>query len=172
MPLFCPTLFRERITAITPEDLRSLGASLLLLDVDNTLTPHYDQALDPEVQAWLDAMRREGFRFSLVSNSREERVRPFAEKIGLPYQASSAKPLTGGFRRAAAREGVSPKQCVVIGDQIFTDVVGANWFGAPSILLTPISLESEKDQTFIRFKRWLERPILKRCRRKREETAK
>ncbi len=165
MSWFRPDLMRRRITDVTAADLHERAVRLILLDVDNTLTPHYDQNVGAAVEAWLDTMRREGFALCLVSNSKAARVAPFAERIGLPYQPLAGKPLTGGFRRAAAENGVSPRECAVIGDQIFTDVVGAHWFGATAVLLEPISPESEKDRKFIRFKRWWERPLLRRYRR-------
>lgn len=157
MSLFFPTLYRRRITDVTAEDLRRLGASCVLLDVDNTLTTHDAPELAPAVQAWLDEMR-EKFSLVVVSNNKEERVAPFAEKIGLPFHALARKPLPGGFWEAGAENRMSVEECVVIGDQIFTDILGANLAGMKSILLEPIELETK--QKFIVFKRKIERPML------------
>ena len=157
MSLFFPTLYRRRITDVTAEDLRRLGAACVLLDVDNTLTTHDAPDLEPAVMAWLDAMRGE-FKLVVVSNNHAERVAPFAEKIGLPYYAHARKPLPFGFCGAAKQMECGRKQCVVIGDQIFTDMLGANLAGMKSILLEPI--EPETKQKFIVFKRKIERPML------------
>lgn len=157
MSLFFPTLYRRRITDVTAEDLRRLGAACVLLDVDNTLTTHDAPELEPAVMAWLDAMREE-FKLVVVSNNNAERVAPFAEKIGLPFHAKACKPLPGGFWEAGAEQQMAVEECVVIGDQIFTDMLGANLAGMKSILLEPIQFETE--QKFIVFKRKIEKPML------------
>ncbi len=169
MALFYPTLYRRRITDLTADDLRALGAQGILLDIDNTLTTHDNPALDAGVSAWLSEMRQAGFALTVVSNNRDERVRPFAEAIGLGFQARAAKPLPRGYRAAAKAMGLTPRQCVAVGDQIFTDILGANLAGMRSVLLEPIELEVE--QKFIVFKRRLERVLLgtRRAKRRREE---
>lgn len=169
MALFYPTIYRRRITDITVADLRALGAQGLLLDIDNTLTTHDNPVLDTRVRAWLDEMQRAGFALTVVSNNHDERVRPFAEAIGLSFQARAAKPLPRGYRAAAALMGLTPRQCVAVGDQIFTDILGANLAGMRSVLLEPIELETR--QKFIVFKRRIERVLLgtRRARHRREE---
>lgn len=131
MSLFYPTILRKRVTSITAEDLRALGVRGLLLDVDNTLTTHGSQALDPAVLAWLQAMEAAGFTPTVVSNALRKRVEPFAGKLGLRFIAFACKPLPIGFLRAAKRLGLPRGQCVVIGDQTFTDVLGARLAGHP-----------------------------------------
>ena len=165
MSLFYPTRYRRRITAVTAADLESLGVRGILLDVDNTLTTHDNMAIAPAVTAWLDAVRAAGYQPIVVSNNKAPRVAPFAAMLDLPFQAKAKKPLPAGYRAAAATLGLRPEQCVVIGDQIFTDIVGANLAGMPSILLEPIKPEVE--QKFIVFKRRFER-VLMRSRRERE----
>lgn len=157
MSLFFPTLYRRRITDVTVEDLRRLGAGCVLLDVDNTLTTHDAPELDNAVIAWLDEMRQL-FKLVVVSNNNAQRVAPFAEKIGLPFHALAHKPLPGGFWEAGAEQLMAVEECVVIGDQIFTDILGANLAGMKSILLEPIEFETK--QKFIVFKRKIERPML------------
>ena len=168
MALFYPTLYRRRITDITVKDLHALNVQGILLDIDNTLTTHDNPVLDERVCAWLDEMRQAGFMLTVVSNNRDERVRPFAEAIGLSYQARAAKPLPRGYRAAAKSMGLSARRCVAVGDQIFTDILGANLSGMKSILLEPIEFETE--QKFIVFKRRIERLLLgtRRVKRRRE----
>ena len=158
MSLFFPTLYRRRITDVTAEDLRRLDADCVLLDVDNTLTTHDAPDLTDEVKTWLSSMQAEGFRLVIVSNNSAERVAPFAERIDLPFYAHARKPLPTGFGAAARQMDSDYKHCVVIGDQLFTDMLGANLAGMKSILLEPIELETR--QKFIAFKRKIERPML------------
>ena len=157
MALLYPTLYRNRITDITVEDLRTLGVRGLLLDVDNTLTFHGSQHLSDEVKQWLQTMRDAGFLMTVVSNSWEWRVAPFARRIGMEYTYLSCKPLPFGFLRGAHRMGLKRKECVAIGDQVFTDIIGANLCGVPCIQLQPIELEQGKP--ILRFKRRLEKRI-------------
>lgn len=83
--------------AITPEFLKGKGITALVLDVDNTLTGHDSQQLPPAIRDWLDRMRAAGIQLAIASNNNEERVRPFAQAIGLDYVAMSCKPLTFGL---------------------------------------------------------------------------
>lgn len=168
MALFYPTLYRRRITDVTVEDIHRLGGTCILLDVDNTLTTHDAPELDPAVTAWLEEMKKQ-YLPVIVSNNKPERVAPFAEKIGLPYRALAHKPLPGGFRGAAAQQQTAPGCCVAIGDQIFTDILGANLAGMPCILLEPISTVGEPP--FIVFKRRVERWLLSNGRQRKKREA-
>ena len=159
MPLFRPDLLKRRITDLTAEELRAWGIQGLLLDVDNTLTTHDSQALADEVKAWLDAMQAEGFSLMIVSNAKESRVQPFADRIGLEFEYRACKPLWFGFARARRRLGLKKSQCVVIGDQLFTDLLGAKWAGIRCVQVLPIELEIGKP--FMMFKRRLERVLMK-----------
>lgn len=160
MPLFYPTIRKNRITDITPQDLHALGVKGLLLDVDNTLTRYKSQTLDPAVAGWLRQMQGEGFALTIVSNGLPRRVRPFAQKVGLRCIAFACKPSPLGYWRGARRLGLSCKECAIVGDQMFTDVVGANLCGMHSILLRPIELEQGKPT--IQLKRKCERWMLAR----------
>ncbi len=159
MPVFRPFLLKQHITDISLSQLQELGIRVLLLDVDNTLTAHNSQQLSPEIAAWLDAVQAAGITPLIVSNGKYERVRPFAENLGLPFTASAAKPLPFGFLRAVKQAGVTKTGCLAVGDQIFTDILGANMAGIRSVQVLPLDLGS--DNGFIRFKRKLERILMK-----------
>ena len=83
--LLTPEYIFKNVEAITPEFLRQLGVTALVLDVDNTLTGDGSQQLDDSVAAWLDAMRAAGVSLTIVSNNTAKRVRPFAARIGLAF---------------------------------------------------------------------------------------
>lgn len=157
MPLLYPTRYRRRVTDITLEDLEELGVRGLLLDVDNTLTTHGSQHLSPEVEAWLTMMKEAGIALTVVSNSWEWRVAPFAEKIGLRHTSLSCKPSPIGFWRGARRMGLKRRECAAVGDQIFTDILGAKLGGVPCFLLDPI--EKEQGKPFLQLRRRWEQPI-------------
>lgn len=157
MALFFPTAMLPKAYDITVQQLQQLGVEGLILDIDNTLTTHDHPVPNDRILAWLSQMQKEGVKMILLSNNRPARVAPFAQKIGLAFEANAKKPLPGGYRRAAAAMGLSPERTAVVGDQLFTDVLGANLAGMASILVEPFQMEP-----FFRFrvKRCLERWIL------------
>lgn len=177
MPAFCvciqkggsavsllhPTRLSERVTALSPEALDAMGVRALLLDVDNTLTRHHSQELPDDVAAWLDTMEQAGIRLMLVSNSKRPRILPFAEKLGLPFIHTAMKPLPFGFRRAVKALDTPKAACMAVGDQTFTDVLGARLCGLKVTQLLPI--EEETGWSF-RVRRRLEKGVLRRYRQK------
>ena len=159
MALLFPTTAVPKAYDITADGLRKMGVEGLILDIDNTLTTHDHPVPDSRILQWLDQMRAADIRLILLSNNHPPRVAPFAQKLGLAFEADAQKPLPGGYRCAASAMGLSPRQTAVVGDQIFTDVLGANLAGMPSILVEPFQMEP-----FFRFrlKRFLEKGILRR----------
>ena len=166
MSLFHPTLLKNRITELTVDELHAMQVRALLLDVDNTLTKHHSQELPDDVAAWLAAMKEAGFALMLVSNSKEPRVAPFAARIALPFVHTSCKPLPFGFFRASKALDIPRKHCLAVGDQTFTDVLGAKLAGVRVAQLIPI--ECETGWSF-RLRRRLEQPILASFRRRQSQ---
>ena len=156
--IFKPHIKRERIADITIEDVKGLGVNALLLDVDNTMSTHSGQVLTDGLTEWLSMMRENGIKLIVLSNARKSRVEPFAEKIGLPFIHLGLKPLPFGYFRAAKAVGEKRKNVAIVGDQLFTDMLGGFLSGTKKILLTPILLE-DKPSFIIRRK--LERILLK-----------
>ena len=132
----CPS-----VTDIRPEDLAARGIRLVLADLDNTLAPYKVEEPSPQVVQWKEELEARGIRLFLLSNSRKPgRAQRFAEKLGIPYQGHSGKPRKAGYLRAMERMGCTPKETVMVGDQIFTDVLGANNAGVVPLLVEPIRL--------------------------------
>ena len=139
--LLKPNIKLDRVTEITPELLDRLEISALILDVDNTLSTHHGMELVDGLPEWLEQMKQHGIKLVLVSNSLKKRVEPFAQKIGLPFISAGLKPLPSGFSRGKRFLKEKRKNIAIVGDQIFTDVLGGNFSGFTTILLTPIKLE-------------------------------
>lgn len=158
MSLFSYNAVYRRITDIDIEFLKQNNIGTLLLDVDNTLSTHHGTKLVDGLTEWLDSMKAEGINLVVVSNSRKWRIEPFAGKIGLPFVSLACKPLPFGYRKAVKMLCAEKKQCAIIGDQIFTDVLGANLYGIKSLLVRPIKLE---DGTSFKIRRYFEKKILK-----------
>ena len=152
-----PKQMVHRVTDISPMDLKSNGIRGLILDIDNTLTTHDNPIPSEGVSAWLDSVRSNGIQMLVLSNNHAPRVEPFAKILGLDYIAEGKKPLSTGFKRCAATLGMRKAELCIVGDQIFTDILGGNLFGCYSILVEPIQPEST---AFFKFKRFLEKIIL------------
>ena len=157
--IFKPHIKRERIADITLDDVKSLGVSALLLDVDNTMSTHHGMQLTDGLLEWLRLMQQNGIKLIVVSNSKRARVEPFAKKINLPFISLALKPLPFGYLRGARAVGEKRRNVAIVGDQLFTDMLGGFLSGTKKILLTPI-LPEDKLSFIIRRK--LEKIIMKR----------
>ena len=141
MALFLPTVAVERVTDITPELIRAMKSNSIILDVDNTLAIHGSQNPFAGAVEWTQYMRSHNINIIIMSNNSKKRVAPFAAKFDLPFMYLSLKPIPVAYRFAMRKMGVHRKDVVVVGDQIFTDVVGANLAFMKSILLVPAGKE-------------------------------
>lgn len=157
--LFKPHSYFKRITEITPKILKKNGIKALILDVDNTLAVKKGQIILEGVMPWIDNMKKIGIKLIILSNAKPDRMINFSKKIGLEFVALGMKPLPFGYFRAAKRMGVSVKDCAIVGDQLFTDILGGNLAFCKTVLVSPV--EMEKSFGF-KIKRGLERPLLKR----------
>ena len=129
------------VTDISPRLLAARGIRLVLADLDNTLVAYRVTEPPAELIAWKAALEAAGIRLFLLSNSRKPgRAQNFAEKLGIPYQGHSGKPRRAGYLRAMERMGARPEETVMVGDQIFTDTLGANNAGVIPLLVQPIRL--------------------------------
>lgn len=160
MSLFMPTIMVQNVTDITVDIIKQLNVDTILLDVDNTLAEHGSHIPFEGTIEWTKLMLEAGFKIVIVSNNFENRVSSFAKKFDLPFVYLSLKPLPLGFNKAKKLLDSEPRKSVVIGDQVFTDILGANLAGMKSILLEP---KACKETLGIKFRRILEKPIRKRA---------
>ena len=156
--LLLPDIKLNRVTDISPDLLKKYGIEALILDVDNTLSTHHGQVLTEGLKEWLELMKENGIKLTVLSNSKEKRVKPFAEKIGLDYISLGLKPLPFGYLRALKALKTEKKKTAIVGDQIFTDIIGGNTVGVKTVLLTPIKPE---DGFSFKVRRKLEAKIFK-----------
>ncbi|SDF42030.1 hypothetical protein SAMN04488243_15210 [Thermus arciformis] len=139
---------------LTPEWLRARGLKGVILDLDNTLLPYGDEELPEAYRAWLLALR-EAVPVYLLSNALPERFARVQKALGLPGHAPALKPWLG-FRRALKALGLPAEEVAVVGDQVFTDVLGGNLVGAYTVLVPPLR---EREFFYTRFIRMLETPF-------------
>ena len=149
----------ERFDEVTVEFLLSIGVRGVLLDVDNTLEPYENALPTKKVCDWLEALSTAGIRTAIVSNNNSERIDLFNKNLGMPAYAKAGKPFIKNLQRAMADIGTAHSETIFMGDQILTDVWAAHNAGIKAILVSPIN---DKKDAFTRFKRLLERPIIRK----------
>ncbi len=135
-----PRHLAENVYRLPPQRLKEQGIRLVLADLDNTLTPYEDALPSPALRRWKEELEAHGITLFVVSNSRKSHRCPdFCQALGVPYVRHSGKPSRKGFFRALEETGIPPEQTIMVGDQIFTDILGANRAGITSVLVKPIA---------------------------------
>ncbi|WP_034386559.1 YqeG family HAD IIIA-type phosphatase [Deinococcus sp. YIM 77859] len=159
MSLLRPDDVIAHVHDITPEFLAARGLRGLLLDLDNTLIPYGSYEERADVMHWAAELRRAGIRLYLLSNATSRRARFWIEKLGFEGIGMAGKPNPRAFRRALSQLGLPPQQVGMVGDQLFTDVLGGNLAGMHTILVRPLAVNA---LPHTRAARRLERAVLKR----------
>lgn len=154
--IFFPDHYVPSAYEIPYDELYAKGKRALIFDIDNTLVEHGAPA-DERAIRLVERLKQIGFQVCLLSNNKEPRVKTFSEKIQVGYIFKAGKPKRSGYERAMYQMGSNKENTVFIGDQIFTDVWGANRVGIETYLVEPID---KKEEIQIVLKRWLEKPIL------------
>ena len=136
---FLPRMIFPHLTDVTAEALRARGISFLMLDFDNTILPYVSDEPTEEMLAWLEHMNHlPDIQICVVSNSKKGRVKEFCRQYDIPCITHSKKPFPKGIRQCLNQYGIPAENCALAGDQIFTDVLGANCQGVQSILVKAI----------------------------------
>lgn len=158
--LLKPDMQVDKITDITIEMLNNNNIKALMLDSDNTLIDLDKKPLDG-IKKWIDEMKKYGIKFCILSNSiKKKKVEKVSTMLDIPYVFFSVKPTKFGFRKAKKILGIKENQNIAeIGDQLFTDVLGAKRMKMFSILTKPICEEKVKINNI---KRSLEKKILEK----------
>ncbi len=162
---FKPKDLINSVFDINPIFLETRGLKALLLDIDNTIVPHgklesSDADLE-RVRIWLEPLRTAGIGLRIVSNALPTRIRFHANALNIKAVGSgntAGKPFAPAFKTAIAELGLPAEQIGMLGDQVFTDILGANNAGLHSILVRPMS---DNSKLHTRFARMLERAVLK-----------
>ena len=153
---FYPGIWEESTYVIPFEEYAKKGIKGVIFDIDNTLVPHGAPA-DERAVALFERIHGMGLETGLLSYKMEPRVKPFAIQVNSPYLYRGGKPKRGGYERAMELMGTDAGSTIFVGDQLFTDVYGANRAGIYSILVRPID---PREEIQIVLKRFLEKPVL------------
>lgn len=153
-----PKLIYKGVQYIEFSELKKRKIEGILLDIDNTLID-YSKKLSNEVIDWVDKAREQGFKLCILSNSNKlEKITKVADKLKMEYISFAKKPSKTGYLKAAKLLNLENSKIAMVGDQVFTDVLGANKVGMLSIYVEPIN---KKEYWYTKWKRPIESMILK-----------
>ena len=160
---FLPKIITAALTDITPELLRGRDIRLLMLDFDNTIVPYTRNEPTEAMEKWLTDMAASDIQICVVSNSRKDRVKIFCHKYGIPCITHARKPFIKGIRECLVKFNVPARQAALVGDQIYTDTLGANSAGVTSILVKAI----DNHNFWLKARHVLEKPFIYAARKRR-----
>ncbi len=153
---FYPNEYMDSAYQIEFARLYQEGYRGIIFDIDNTLVPHGAPA-DDRAKALFCQLKELGYQCCLLSNNKEPRVKMFHDQVQVQYIFKAGKPKISGYERAMELMGTDRGNTLFVGDQIFTDVYGANRAGIHTILTRPIH---PKEEIQIVLKRYLEKIVL------------
>jgi HAD superfamily phosphatase (TIGR01668 family) len=158
-----PNEFVNSVFEITPEKLQANGIRGIITDLDNTLV-EWDRAdATEELAAWFKMMHEAGIRIVIASNNNEERVKHFAEPLGIPYIHRAKKPLGAAYYAGLVQLRLKRDEVAMVGDQLLTDVLGAKRQKLYTFLVRPVA---ESDGFVTLFNRFVERRVFNDLKRK------
>ena len=158
-----PKLITGELTDLTPEILKAYNIRLLMMDFDNTIVPYTTNVPTEKMAAWLRDMNTSEIQLCVVSNSKRDRVKIFCRHYGIPCITHSKKPFSKGIRECLERFGIPASQAALVGDQIYTDTLGANCAGVRSILVKAI----DNHNFWLKARHVLEKPFIFAARKRR-----
>ena len=162
MNLFVPDVYQKSVYTINYKKLLTQGIKCLVFDLDNTIEPYKE--IEPSKKLIeLITFLKDDFKVIIMSNNDKDRVRPFKEQLNVDAAHSSRKPLKRKYKKILAMYDLEPTEVACIGDQVMTDIFGANRMGMISILVHQIS---PIEPLGTKFNRFFERIIVKRLNKK------
>lgn len=163
LQILCPDDLAASVLDIDLDRLKARGISGMILDLDNTLLAWGNDDIPPEAAAWIAKARAKGFALCIASNGVASRVEQIAARLGIPAISKAVKPRKKPFRQALEILQLPPEKVAVVGDQMFTDVLGGNRMRLYTILINPVS---RRELGTTRMVRKVERRVIARLYRK------
>ena len=158
MDLFIPDIYAQSIYNINYKRLKKNGIKCLLFDLDNTIVPYSTNEPDRNIKELFATLGRD-FKLIIISNNGKDRLRPFKEKLNIDVAYSARKPFKKKYKKILNIYKYDISEIACIGDQILTDILGANRMGFTSILVNQIA---KNEPIWTKFNRFWERKILKK----------
>jgi hypothetical protein len=155
-----PTSYAPSVGAIDIDLLAANGFAGVIIDLDNTLVGHRQRVPGDRDARWIVEARERGLRLVMVTNNGTPWAAGVARDLGIPCISNARKPLPAGFRRALGLLALPRESVIVVGDQLFTDIVGAKMFGLAAILVEPLVRHDPLNTRLLRLlERWLLRGL-------------
>ncbi|MGI6435081.1 MAG: YqeG family HAD IIIA-type phosphatase [Syntrophomonadaceae bacterium] len=164
-----PDLYVTSLIDIPLDALRRQHIRAFILDLDNTITEWNSNVIHSGVGDWFQTIKEAGFKACILSNNKEQRCLAVANHLEIPFIYKAQKPRRASFYRALEMMGVKAEETAVIGDQIFTDVLGGNRAGLFTILVTPMA---SREFLGTKISRAMEKIVLYRLKRKQKREKK
>lgn len=152
-------MYANSIYDIDFENLKKKGITSLIFDIDNTLVPQKVLNPDRKVINLFKFLKSKGFKVCLISNNTTKRVNNFTKDTGVNGISWAIKPRKSAFYKALEMLDSTPDETAIVGDQIFTDILGGHRVGLFTILVRPLSSE---EFGWTKFMRKLEKRVLKK----------
>lgn len=158
MDIFIPDIYAQSIFTIDYDKLKERNIKCILFDVDNTMVPLSVKEPDKKLKDLIARVEDKGFKVIILSNGSKGRVEPFKEGLNIDAAHSSMKPLKNKYKKIMKIYNFKDTEIAAVGDQLLTDIFGANRMGFTSILINPIS---NVDGVFTKINRAIENRIFK-----------
>lgn len=139
MKVLQPDIYVNDVLGLDLDAFKREGIDTLLIDLDNTILSRDATEVTGDIHAWIRGLEQSGFITCIVSNNWHSSAIVHAEKLQMDIVAKAIKPLPFAFRQALEKVGSKPSRSAVIGDQVFTDILGGNLLGMKTVLVKPLS---------------------------------
>lgn len=155
---YIPNMYKKNIIEIDYSKLKEIGITCLIYDLDNTLGLIDEKVIPDEIKNLLNDLKKD-FEVVIISNNKKKRIEKFCKPLNTRFVSFALKPLPFGFMKIKKELNLEKKQMCMIGDQLMTDILGANKYGIHTILVDPLG---KKDLKITTFNRYLENKIIKK----------
>ena len=139
MDNFVPDIYQKSIYHIDYEKLRDNGIKCLLLDLDNTCVPYEDKEPNKKLIELFDMLKDMDFKLIIFSNAPKKRIAPFKKALNVDCLARAGKPSRKNFLKVIKLFNYNLSDVVIVGDQLYKDILGGNMVGIKTILVNPMS---------------------------------
>ena len=163
MDIFRPDIYQKSIYSINYQKLKKAGIKCLIFDLDNTIAPKEMEIPDEKILNFFGELDEMGFYLAIISNASKKRVTPFKEKCNINSAYHSFKPSKKKYLKVMNLYQVKDIEVACIGDQLLTDILGANKLQLTSILVNPIN---DHELFLTKINRFIENKIIKKLTKK------
>lgn len=160
---FVPTYLSNNVFSINPHFFVAIGKKAVLLDLDNTLDPVDIKEPSERAIAYVEGLKKEGLKVYVASNNTGKRVSTYCEKLNIEAASGLLKPFSFRLKKWIKKTGYKKEEVILVGDQIFTDVLSAKGANIDILLTKPLS---PRDSVFTLLNRKLEKPIRDKIKKK------